>query len=474
MPSMHQAHTRIARISDLGTTSVEDIISEIRETDKTKILMLPALYSEFESRKDGGSPVMNHILEELKKADYIDHIILGLDAATEEEYKSVVQKMEALPQNVHVMWNDGPIADWRNSLAEDGLAPTEKGKGRNVWGMMGYALHLIEQEGKKPEDAAIAMHDCDIVTYDESMPAKLFHPLCTEDADYVKGHYPRHDGEKLNGRVTRLFVPGYIKALRNVFGDNEEVRQFLDYIDSYDYPLAGDMAFSGKALKQLQLPSDWSIEVEILMQMFEHPEFDVFDVNIADKYDHKHQGESGLDRMVTEIAAAFLRKIQGIQEEQEAKKNPLVRSLRRLADAFNKISGLSQNKSYDVNEEQINNVQKMFNIFAPRLKRNFNRLARCNGLNSNDDAETKYVQDFAERIPDGFAYFKEGSVQRMASWKTIQEQEPKTLHELDAIMKADRKKLGSVALQVPANQNQSQEPQRRVLGGRRGRSPQIA
>ena len=44
------------------------------------------------------------------------------------------------------------------------------GKGRNVWYCMGYILSLGESE-------AVALHDCDILTYDRNLLARLVYPV---------------------------------------------------------------------------------------------------------------------------------------------------------------------------------------------------------------------------------------------------------------------------------------------------------
>ena len=54
-------------------------------------------------------------------------------------------------------------------LQQLALAPQELGKGRNVWYCMGYALATGRAE-------AIALHDCDILTYDRSLLARLIYP----------------------------------------------------------------------------------------------------------------------------------------------------------------------------------------------------------------------------------------------------------------------------------------------------------
>ena len=71
-----------------------------------------------------------------------------------------------IPQRHEILWNDGPnLKKLNKQLAEQNLAPQEMGKGRNVWYCMGYILALGDTE-------AIALHDCDIITYNKKFIGK--------------------------------------------------------------------------------------------------------------------------------------------------------------------------------------------------------------------------------------------------------------------------------------------------------------
>ena len=87
---------------------------------------------------------------------------------------------------------------------------------KNVWYCIGYALSRNTAE-------AVALHDCDIKTYDENILIKLFYPLVNRSMGYSfsKGYYPRYADNKLNGRVTRLLVTPLVKSLIMLFGKNE-------------------------------------------------------------------------------------------------------------------------------------------------------------------------------------------------------------------------------------------------------------
>ena len=192
-------------------------------------------------------------------------------------------------------------------LQKQGLAPTQLGKGRNVWYCMGYTLASNKAE-------SIALHDCDIVTYDRSMLARLLYPVANPQFryQYSKGYYSRVANNALGGRVSRLLVTPLIRALQNNIGHQES----LDYMDSFRYPLAGEFAMSKDVMSGLRIPSDWGLEIGILMEMARnYSTRRICQVEIADIYDHKHQQvsaddeESGLSKMSIDISKVFFRKL---------------------------------------------------------------------------------------------------------------------------------------------------------------------
>ena len=68
----------ITTLQNLGERSLEDIEEELIKFSERRrmVLLLPALYSEFQT------PAMHKIIDELKDIKYLYKIILGLDQAT--------------------------------------------------------------------------------------------------------------------------------------------------------------------------------------------------------------------------------------------------------------------------------------------------------------------------------------------------------------------------------------------------------
>jgi len=114
------------------------------------------------------------------------------------------------------------------------------------------------------------------------------------------------------GRVTRLFVTPLVRAMSTTFGPSG----YLDYLDSFRYPLAGECAMTTDVAANLRIPSDWGLELGVLAEVYRHlPPSRICQVDVADGYDHKHRELSaddpdhGLHRMSGDIAKAIYRRL---------------------------------------------------------------------------------------------------------------------------------------------------------------------
>lgn len=304
----------ITTLHNLAHRPLEEMEKELCEFSKTRpmSLILPCLYSELET------DAMPNIIEHLKKVPYLEEIIIGLDRATEEQYRHALEFFSVLPQKHKVLWNDGPRLRAIDSVLKgEHLSPSAPGKGRNVWFCMGYNLAAGKAE-------SIAMHDCDIVTYDRELLARLIYPVANPRFNYefCKGFYSRTANGKMNGRVSRLLVTPLLYSLKKVFGNLE----YLDYLDSYRYPLTGEFSFRRDVMTDIRIPSDWGLEIGVLSEMQRNYSNNrLCQVDIADVYDHKHQDlsaendEGGLSKMSIDITKAIFRKLatNGIIFNQE-------------------------------------------------------------------------------------------------------------------------------------------------------------
>lgn len=294
----------ITTLHQLTKDRVDDMENELLEFSEHRpmALVLPSLFSELKG------PALPKIIKEISKVSYLNEIVVGLDNANADEFAYAREFFSELPQHHRILWNDGPKLRKLNVLLiEKGIAPRELGKGRNVWFCYGYAIASERSE-------AIALHDCDILTYSRELLARLFYPVANPSFHYefCKGYYYRVADGKINGRVCRLLVSPLIRALKKVIGPHD----YLDYLDSFRYTLSGEFATRMDTIKEIRIPSDWGLEIGVLSEMYRNQSRKhICQVEIADAYDHKHQQlsendvNSGLSKMSIDIAKAIFRKL---------------------------------------------------------------------------------------------------------------------------------------------------------------------
>ena len=294
----------VTTLHNLAQRDPKDMAAELLEFSKKRSLglMLPSLFSELEGK------ALPDIINKLKGVEYLSEIVIGLDRADLDQYKHALKFFDQLPQHHRVLWNDGPRLQAIDAkLQALGLAPKELGKGRNVWYCMGYILASGKAE-------SIALHDCDILTYERDLLDRLLYPVANPMFNYVfsKGYYARVADGKINGRVSRLLVTPLIKALKKTVGHCD----YLEYMDSFLYPLAGEFSFRRDVLTDIRIPSDWGLEIGVLSEMHRNYSSNrICQVDIAETYDHKHQEMSlddtaaGLSKMSIDISKALIRKL---------------------------------------------------------------------------------------------------------------------------------------------------------------------
>lgn len=291
----------VATIHRLGHFHQELIENELLRISSRRpiALVLPALYSEFEN------PAMMGILEHLRSVKYLREIVITLGQTSPEDYEKIFDHLEGFHTRPTLVWNDGPRlqALYRKLLANN-LFIGEDGKGRSCWIAYGYILASGQSD-------VIAVHDCDVVTYDREFLARLIYPVAHPDINYefCKGFYARVTNQ-LHGRVTRLLVSPLFRALERMIG----YVPLLVYLDSFRYPLAGEFAMKTDLARINRIPSGWGLEIGVLAEIHRNCNTQrVCQVELCENYDHKHQELSpgdpsrGLTKMATDISKALLR-----------------------------------------------------------------------------------------------------------------------------------------------------------------------
>ena len=294
----------ISSLHDFGTKSTKDIEKDLLKFSKERKmeLILPSLYSELEG------DALPKIVNEISKINYISHVIIGLDKANRKQADKAHRFFKKLKTPFSILWNDGPrLKKLHNELRKKNLAPNEHGKGRNVWYCLGMCI-------ARDNARSVALHDCDIKTYDRRLLAKLFYPVVNPlfNFEFCKGYYPRIAKGKMNGRVARLLVFPLITALEKTIGKSD----YLEFMKSFKYPLAGEFSFRRNVLPELRISSDWGIEVGVLSEMQRNfSPNNICQVDLADTYDHKHQDLSiddqtkGLSKMSIDIIKTLIKKL---------------------------------------------------------------------------------------------------------------------------------------------------------------------
>lgn len=322
----------ITTLHQLGPTSLERIEGELLNFSRNRplALVLPALYSEFEG------PAMPGIVQELCKVNYLQEIVLVLDKATEKEFRKVREFMSPIRTDVRIIHNDGKrISEMYEMLARNGFNVGERGKGRSAWMAYGYVLARARSD-------VIALHDCDIVTYSRELLARLCYPVMNTNFDYVfcKGYYSRVSG-KMHGRVTRLLVTPLVRSIQKVIG----AHPFLEFIDSFRYPLAGEFCMFTEMARVNRIPWDWGLEVGSLAEVYRNfAPSRVCQVDIASNYEHKHQqlsagdASKGLMRMTVDICKSIFRTLasEGVVFSDGLFKSLLVTYSRNAEDTLKK------------------------------------------------------------------------------------------------------------------------------------------
>ncbi len=292
--------TTLHLLGEKGTERIERELSYYSRHVRTTLL-IPATYADY--RK----PAMKNIMETLRGVDYVNQVLIVLGRAKDEDFENVKEEIKEYPYRVTVFWLEHPKIKKLIKVLEDaGLYVGPDGKGRAVW--FGLGLLLAQRESE-----VVALHDSDIITYSREMLSRLIYPLINPNIDFEfsKGFYARFSN-KLHGRVTRLFLIPLIRSLKIIAGSHP----FLDYLDSFRYPLAGEFALKTDLARMIRIPGDWGLEVGILSEVYRNVAIKrVVQVELCKRYDHKHQALSkkdpnkGLHKMAIDIAVNLLRNL---------------------------------------------------------------------------------------------------------------------------------------------------------------------
>ncbi|PLX41291.1 MAG: glycosyl transferase [Deltaproteobacteria bacterium] len=391
----------ITTLHALGNRDADDLQEEIAFHAKSRpvALVLPCLYSELKGT------ALPRIVEKLSTVSYLDSIVVSLGVAEAEEFAHAKEYFSQLPQKTRVVWNDGPrIGAIKGEMGEAKLALGEPGKGLAAWFAYGY---IISSSNAR----VIALHDCDIETYEPVLLHRLVYPLVNPAMHYqfAKGYYARVT-DRLHGRVTRVFVTPLVRALKELV----KGCSFLEYLDSFRYPLAGEFAMTTGLARVNKTPGDWGLEVGTLAEVYRNASSNgVCQVDLEIYYEHKHQEPSigepsgGLMRMCREVALALFTalSLEGVVLDE-----PFFNTLRAL---------------------YLRKAQEFISRYAD--------LARINGLNYDLHREDMLAEAFQNQLREAGESFMVSALgtPQIPEWNRVIDAVPGVLETLKSAVEVD-------------------------------------
>ena len=171
-------------------------------------------------------------------------------------------------------------------------------------------------------------------------------------------------------------------------------------------------------LKDLRIPTDWGLEVGILMEMKKnYTTSHICQVDIADNYDHKHQVlskedcEKGLSKMSIDIAKAMFKKLA--------------------------TDGIT------FTDESLRTTKATYYRIALDLIESYRNDAFFNGLNYETHVEEMMVELFAKNIKHAGKVFLEDSDKApfIPSWRRVSSAIPDIFDQLIAAVEADKEEF---------------------------------
>ena len=278
---------------------------ELNRDARKSSVIIPMLYSELKR------PAIRTYISELNKCTYLNKIYISLKAGSKKEFQDTSNFFDRLDVPCEVIWSNGSrITKILDELNKEDIGVSElKGKGKDMWIAMGIA---------SLDAHAIAFVDADIITFNDALITKLLFPVSNPKLDFFfnKAFYTRMGlkEKKMYGRVYRLFVSPLIESLIRKFGRRSS---FLDYLNSFKYPLSGEFSLTSDLALNIRIPGDWGVEMGILSEVFRSASLKRVCQTDTGFHDHKHRKigdkNTGLIKMAGEIEKSILRSLVEIE-----------------------------------------------------------------------------------------------------------------------------------------------------------------
>jgi glucosyl-3-phosphoglycerate synthase len=208
----------------------------------------------------------------------------------------------------------------------------------------------------------------------------------------------------------RLLVTPLFRSLESIIGPHP----FLVYMDTFRYPLSGEMSLDVDLVRRTRIPSDWGLEVGMLADVFRNcaPK-SICQSELCEQYDHKHQElstrdpEKGLNKMATDIAKSVFRTVasEGIKLDTGLFDTLLSAYVRKAEDTLV----------------------------------HYHADAQINGLDFDRHHEEQAVATFVRSIRAAVKAFQEDPLGAplIPNWNRVQSALPSFLEELNEVVRRD-------------------------------------
>jgi glucosyl-3-phosphoglycerate synthase len=331
--------------------------------------------------KDVNNPAFERIINCLNECTYLKKVYIAF-SGTQSDYENAHRQLYQLKLPHEIIWCNKPeVNEILDELKIKGLDVTHtRGKGKDLWLAVGIAsLDLY----------AFAIHDADIISYDMTLPTRLLYTVVEPRLDFFfsKGYYARINPEtrKMYGRVYRLFINPLLDALQKKI---VYPSPFIQYLQSFRYPLSGEVAMYRDVALNLRMPGHWGLEIGMLAEIFRNISAKrVCEVDLG-LFDHKHK-EMSPDALLKTAGDAFI---------------TLLRTLTEM-------------EGINVSESSLLSLRIIYRRYAQDKVRQYYADAICNSLDFDRHCEETYVETLSDVILNaGKQYLVDPTTSQLPDW----------------------------------------------------------
>ncbi|MFB6186240.1 MAG: glycosyl transferase family 2, partial [Halobacteriaceae archaeon] len=319
-----------------------------------------------------------HLLSELEPIN-IGQVVVPLRASN-DKISSFNEWLTSFNLPLTIIWDKGPCLE---ALLENYDLDGSIGKGRDIWLAIGVAQSYDY----------IIFYDADTTSFKIQDIQKLLFPL-NHGYEFVKGYYARVEEDGLYGRLNRLFFTPVLSAL-----DTEYDHDFISYLQSFRYPLAGECSMTANQAKNIRLERQWGLEVGILNEVYDIANFEhSAQVDLGyHRHDHRSiSGPTGLTEMSERVGDSLFRSLEsrGFTIDYSDLRERYQTQAKRLIRQY-KMDALFNNLQYSESQEyhQIQEYKKA--ITEPSAN---NRLPRWSETALSQSALRSAIQEDLDNV----------------------------------------------------------------------------